>query len=735
MKNHWDVIVIGAGIVGTAIARALSRYSLSTLVVDRSRDLGTGTSKANSAIIHTGFDAPVGSLEAQLLQRSRVLWDELLENAPIPWVPTGAYMLACSSAEVSQLALYEEQARANGVLVERVTGRYVREAMPQVTGNLREALWISGERVIDPFSAIRAFAEQAATNGVEFHWRTRVLSLEPKGTTVHVTTTAGTYTSQWVVNAGGLWGDDIARTLGDPIDLHPRKGQFLVVEEDLGIHAILLPVPTPISKGVIVTPIAFGGLLLGPTAEDQFDKEDWSTTQEGIEYVRQHVSAMVPALANIPSIRQFAGLRAVASQSDYAIQWSQRSDRVLHVLGIRSTGISASIGIAEYVCEQLLAHGLSSSRRDIWLPAPPLFAESAPEGGEEVLCPCRAVTWGEILRTVANPLPARTLDGIKRRSGAMLGECQGNRCMETIRERVASYLGQEWEEMPKGDEALVLPRVSIPTIYVAAPLLSSDQTEEIVVVGGGTWGRQITDALKGHGISPLVIDAAGQGTYTGTVVDVSRNKPGELALTVTNSLGVFIIRAQAVVLATGSMHQPPGALSIPGDRPAHVYTPDGLEEFWRRGYLVGARPVLVGLHDGIGTILSWAVRYQSSGIQPIVLISQPPPPDQLAITWHLIRAVQKIHGHGQFESITVVGVDDEVFTVEGDVLCFSGGRIPWIPYLKHHENVAWTHNGRLQTTFTGLTSIPRLWALPPLAQADYLSVDAVVGDLLKEVRS
>jgi len=252
-----------------------------------------------------------------------------------------------------------------------------------------------------------------------------------------------------VINAAGLWSDEIARLAGDAsFTIRPRKGQFVVVEEDHGVAQIILPVPNKISKGILVTPIVFGGVMLGPTAEDVDEKTDLATTIEGLRAIREGVRRYVPDVAEAESVRQFAGLRAVGSESDYIIRASTAGRRLLHVAGIRSTGLSASPAIGHYVGELVRAELELVKRADFQAELPEYLAETHPDEGD-VICLCRSITRGEILAALRSPLPPGSLDSLKRRTGAMLGDCQGNLCLPQILDLFQQQLGRDPLTLPK----------------------------------------------------------------------------------------------------------------------------------------------------------------------------------------------------------------------------------------------------------------------------------------------
>jgi glycerol-3-phosphate dehydrogenase len=432
--KHVDVLVIGGGVVGCSILRELARFDASIALLERNPEICDGTSKSNSAIVHTGFDAPPDTLEARLLVESRDLWPQVIEELHIPYLQTGALMLATSEEE---LATLENEillkAERNGLTLPLLSPEEIREGAPYVSSHVLGGALIEGEGIIDPFWTTRAYCESAVMNGAEVHQGEAVVALSIEGERVRVRTSGGMeFSAALVVNAAGLWADEVARLAGDDsFTLTPRKGQFIIVEEDSGVSQIILPVPSRISKGILVTPIVFGGVLLGPTAEEVERKDDLATTAEGLRQIRQGIAKLVPGLEQASSVRQFAGLRAVSSTGEYIIQPSTVSERLLHVAGIRSTGVSASPAIGRYVSE-LVREELGLSRKTNFVAELPEYLHETREDEGDVICLCRSITRGEIMAALRSPLPPNTLDGVKRRTGAMLGDCQGNLCMPCI---------------------------------------------------------------------------------------------------------------------------------------------------------------------------------------------------------------------------------------------------------------------------------------------------------------
>lgn len=449
--HHFDVLVIGGGVVGCAILRELARYQVSAALLERNPDICEGTSKSNSAIVHTGFDAPPGSLEARLLADARDLWPSVIADLHIPYIQTGALMLALTPEDLQTLeSEIIPKAERNGVFLQRLTREEILENAPYVNPTVLGGVLIEGEGVIDPFWTTRAYCENALHNGASVFTGEGVTELHVEEARVQVRTSGGQdFSASLVINAAGLWSDEIARLAGDTsFTITPRKGQFVIVEEDHGVAQIILPVPNKVSKGILVTPIVFGGIMLGPTAEEVEEKTDLATTAEGLRVVREGVRKYVPDVAEAESVRQFAGLRAVGSVSDYIIRPSTAGSRLLHVAGIRSTGLSASPAIGRYASELVRAELGLLPREDFQPELPEYLAEAHSDEGE-VVCLCRSITRGEIVAALRSPLPPGSLDGLKRRTGAMLGDCQGNLCLPRILDLFQQELGRDILDLPK----------------------------------------------------------------------------------------------------------------------------------------------------------------------------------------------------------------------------------------------------------------------------------------------
>ena len=441
-----DVVIVGAGVVGTAIARTLARYSLNCVLAEAAADVGTGTSKANTAILHTGFDAKPGSLESRLLSRGSALLRSYAAAAGIPVESTGALLVAWTREQLAALPAIEANARRNGYLAVRGVGAgelYGRE--PELGPGALGALEIPDEAIICPWTTPLAFATEAVGAGVRLLLGTQVTRVAAAGECYELGTTRGPLRCRWVVNAAGLGSDTIDRMFGgDGFTIKPRRGELIVFDKLARnlLRSILLPVPTARTKGVLVAPTVYGNVLLGPTAEDVADRTDTATTASGLGALVAAGRRILPGLAEEEVTATYAGLRAATEHSDYQI-YVDAKRRYACVGGIRSTGLSASLGIAEYIVGQLGEAGLVLRPRLEGTAVPPVMpyigemglrpyqdAEriAADPAYGQILCHCERVTHGEVRDALASPIPPADPSGLSRRTRAMNGRCQGFYC-------------------------------------------------------------------------------------------------------------------------------------------------------------------------------------------------------------------------------------------------------------------------------------------------------------------
>ncbi len=447
-----DVIIVGAGVVGAAIARTLARYRLDCVLADAALDVGTGTSKANTAILHTGFDAKPGTLESRLLARGSALLREYAAATGIPVEYTGALLVAWTAEQFAALPGLAENARQNGYLAMRQVGAgelYARE--PALGPGALGALEIPDEAIICPWTTPLAFATEAVGAGVRLVLGAGVTEVSAFDGFYELATTRGVLRGRWVVNAAGLGSDVIDRMFGgDGFTIRPRRGELIVFDKLARplLRSILLPVPTARSKGVLVAPTVYGNVLLGPTAEDVPDRSDTATTAAGLESLMAAGRRILPGLADEEVTATYAGLRAATEHADYQIR-VDGARRYACVAGIRSTGLSASLGIAEHVVGLLGEAGLALLPRSSAVPLPrmPYIGEEHGSGRRpyqdaeliagdsaygEMVCHCERVSLGEVRDALASPVPPADLGGLRRRTRAMNGRCQGFFCAAAV---------------------------------------------------------------------------------------------------------------------------------------------------------------------------------------------------------------------------------------------------------------------------------------------------------------
>src|ERR1022692_846777 len=364
-----DVVIIGAGVVGTAIARTLGHYDLSCVLVEAGNDVGTGTSKANTAILHTGFDAVPGSLESQLVSRGAALLRSYADQAGIPVERTGALLIAWTAEQEAELPGIEAKARLNGyTAIRRLTAAELYGREPHLGPGALAALEIPDESIVCPWTTPLAFATEAVRAGVALMLATRVTGVR-RSDCEHgehvILTTRGTLRCRWLVNAAGLASDHVDRMLGGGgFTIRPRRGELIVFDKLARplLRSILLPVPTAQTKGVLVAPTVYGNVLLGPTADEVPDRSDTATTAAGLSALMAAGQRILPDLVGEEVTATYAGLRAATEHRDYQIN-VDRQRRYACVAGIRSTGLTASLGIAEHVVQQLAAAGLPLRER------------------------------------------------------------------------------------------------------------------------------------------------------------------------------------------------------------------------------------------------------------------------------------------------------------------------------------------------------------------------------------
>ncbi|MFN8381483.1 MAG: NAD(P)/FAD-dependent oxidoreductase [Anaerolineales bacterium] len=441
MTTTYDIAVIGAGAVGSAIARELSRYQLKVALVEANSDVGMGTSKASTAIWHTGFDAKPGTLEATLMRRSYKLMDTYLREANIAHERLGAILIAWNQAQLDALPALLKKAHENGVMdVQIISTDEIYKREPHINKGALGGLLVPGEGILCTFSIPLALAYQAVLNDVALFLDHPVKEISQDG---DVWVLDGEIRAKYIVNAAGLFSDEINAHFGKSnFGVVPRRGQLIVYDKLARplVNHVLLPVPTSITKGVLISPTVYGNILLGPTAEDLPDKAATETTTDGLKFLLDKGRDILPQLLDEEVTAMYSGLRAATEHSDYQISMDV-SLRYLCLGGIRSTGISAAMGIAEYGVELLHEAGLElklkSEFKEVQLPTigqaeirPHQNAAMIKQNAAyaEMVCHCERVSRGELMDALKAPIPANSLDALRRRTRASQGRCQGFNC-------------------------------------------------------------------------------------------------------------------------------------------------------------------------------------------------------------------------------------------------------------------------------------------------------------------
>jgi len=450
-----DVAVVGAGIVGSAIARDLAGTGLGIALVEARDDVGDGTSKANTAILHTGFDARPGTLESRLVARGYDLLGRYAEQTGIPVERTGALLVAWTDEELAALPGLRAKAEANGYdACALVSADEVYAAVPHLGPGVLGGLTVPGESIICTWTTTLALATDAVRRGAVLLLGHRVEAVQAvEGHTVLVTS-RGEVRARWVVNAAGLGADHLDRMFGhDRFTVTPRRGELLVFDKLARplVPRIVLPVPSSLGKGVLVSPTIYGNVMLGPTAEDLTDRTATGTSADGLAGLVAKGARIMPSLLDEEVTATYAGLRAAIDSDDYLID-VDADRRYLLVGGIRSTGLTAGMAIAEHVRGLLAETDLDLTARDD-VPEPPRMpnlGEAAPRPYQqpdliaadpaygEVVCFCERVTAGEVRDACASTIPPADLDGLRRRTRVLNGRCQGFFCGARVRDLLST---------------------------------------------------------------------------------------------------------------------------------------------------------------------------------------------------------------------------------------------------------------------------------------------------------
>ncbi|MEA3310010.1 MAG: NAD(P)/FAD-dependent oxidoreductase [Chloroflexota bacterium] len=480
MHLKYDIIIIGAGIVGSLTARFLSRYNLDILLIEKESDICTGATGGNSALIHGGYDAVPGSLKAKTNVRGNAMWDQLSAELQFPFDRRGTYVVAIGEEELPILEELHQRGAASGIPVEIISGVEMRRREPRINPETSGALYCPSGGICDPWAATIAAAENAVQNGVELRLKTQFRDFIWADAAQHeqiigIKTNQGDFYARWIVNAAGLYADEVMHRAGvrPEFTIIPRRGEYYVLDRaDVEINNVLFPVPTEISKGILVTATTHGNPLVGPNAQEIDDKSNVDVTPAGMAEIWQGAQKLVPSLTRRNIVAVFAGLRPggnapcqgcdVAYNKDFIIEIPTEVHGLVNLGGIESPGLTAAPAIAERVGELLQAAGEELPIKATWnpiRPARPVFRHLShqeqaalvatdPRYGR-VICRCENVTEGEIVAAIHAPIPATTYDAIKRRTWLGTGRCLGAFDTPRVVEILARELGKDPPEISK----------------------------------------------------------------------------------------------------------------------------------------------------------------------------------------------------------------------------------------------------------------------------------------------
>jgi len=461
----YDVAIIGAGVTGSMIARELSMFDVRVCVIEAASDVAAGASRANSGIVHAGYDAKPGSLKAKFNVRGNAMMTQAAADLEVPFDNCGSLVVGFDEDDDASLAVLADHARQNGVDVELIGRERILKMEPMFSPEVRSALYAPTAGIICPFSLTIAAMENAAGNGVDVYFDSPVTAISRECDMYALSAGDRCINARYVINAAGMFADEVSRMAGaEKFEMRPRKGQYVIFDTAMPakVRNVIFGAPSKKGKGVLFAPTVYGNMLAGPTAEDINDKEDKKTTRSGIGAVLAGASRYVPSIEARYAITTFAGLRSVPSTGDFIIGASRIVPNFINVAGIESPGLTSAPAIAEHIVGILQEIGLSDKRDENAVrtrKAIEVFSEATDERKKEliamdsryanVVCRCEYVTEAEIVQSINRPCGARTVDGVKFRTGAGMGRCHGGFCLPRVMDILARERGCDYDEVTK----------------------------------------------------------------------------------------------------------------------------------------------------------------------------------------------------------------------------------------------------------------------------------------------
>ena len=468
---QFDVAIVGAGVVGCAIARQLSRYDLRIALIDAAEDVAMGASRANSAIVHAGYDCPPGSVEARMNVLGNALYRQWADELEVPFKRCGSFVIGFGPEDEKVLRDLYDRGVKNGVPgMTLMPGCEARAMEPALSKDVTMALFAATGGITCPYQMTIACAENARENGAEWLLNHPVTAMRREGDFVVITAGGEEIKTRYVVNAAGVFSDEVSRMLGDDsFTVRPRKGEYMLLDrKSTCVETVIFQTPSKLGKGILVAPTVDGNMFAGPTAVDMTDKRDTSVTPEGIAQLTAMSKKSVPSIDLRSVITSFAGVRAQPSTGDFIIGASKAEPRLIQAAGICSPGLTSAPAIAGEIARILRASGLEMTEKANYNPIRKAIPEFRNMNNEEraaliekdprfgrVICRCETITEGEIVEAIRRG--ARSLDGVKRRTRAGMGRCQGGFCSPRVMEILSRELNVPMTELTKfGGESKLL---------------------------------------------------------------------------------------------------------------------------------------------------------------------------------------------------------------------------------------------------------------------------------------
>lgn len=451
----FDVLIVGAGITGSLIARKLSSYELKTIIIDKENDAGNVTSMANSAIVHSGYDPVPGTLKAKLNVQGNRLFPKLCEDLDVHFEQIGSLTVALYDEQLKLLEELKERSAQNGVEVKILSAEEVKKLEPNISPNVKGALLAPSAGIVNPFTLTIHALESAVDNGVSYRLGEEVLSIKKSGELYIVKTSKGEYQTKIVINAAGVYSDKIHKMI-EPIDyeVKARKGEYFVLDhfKDGFVNHVIFPLPSEKGKGVLVSKTTSGNYIVGPSSEWNEDKNDLSTDKPTLDAVRKAAVEMVPSIPFNQVIRTFSGNRPTPSTHDFIIGFAKSDKHFINVSGIESPGLASSPAIAEYVVNEFVSKVLSLKKKDNYnstlrkrvnpsklsVEERNALIKKDPDYGV-IICNCEKVTLGEIKDELSRSVPPMSVKALKKRTRAGFGKCQGGFCQPLVIKILAEH--------------------------------------------------------------------------------------------------------------------------------------------------------------------------------------------------------------------------------------------------------------------------------------------------------